>query len=283
MQIFIMTDLEGCAGVLNSADWLYPHSCYYEKAKKILTEEVNAAIRGFANAGFDDIIVNDGHGSGGIDIEILDKRAKLMRGWQLQFGSWTVWPYGLDESFDALAFVGQHAKSGTQYSHLTHTGYWNYLDVAINNISVGEYGQMALVAGEKNIPVIFVSGEKALYQELETLTPQVISVFVKEGTVSGSGDELSGEEYERFHEGAIHLQPIKARELIEKNAKIAAVKFIENSDKFIPIKIHKPYRLCCRLRAFMGKKPLTFEVEDSQCISTLLNKMIKKVEDYKLK
>lgn len=43
-----MTDLEGVAGVINGSDWLCPTGRYYEVARRLLTQEVNAAIRAFA-------------------------------------------------------------------------------------------------------------------------------------------------------------------------------------------------------------------------------------------
>ena len=75
MKIAIMTDCEGVAGVINSTDWIHPDSKYYEKTKVLLTEEVNAAIRGLYDAGATETVVIDAHGPGAINIELLDKRA----------------------------------------------------------------------------------------------------------------------------------------------------------------------------------------------------------------
>jgi D-aminopeptidase len=33
MKLFIMTELEGVAGVINGSDWLYPTGRYYETAR----------------------------------------------------------------------------------------------------------------------------------------------------------------------------------------------------------------------------------------------------------
>ena len=126
MRIALMTDLEGVAGVRNFDDWCNPDSRYYETGRRFLTEEVNAAIRGFFDAGADEIVVVDGHGAGAINIELLDERAELSRGWGVYH------QFGLNDNFDALAFVGQHAKAGTVKSHLTHTGMPNTYDLQIN-------------------------------------------------------------------------------------------------------------------------------------------------------
>jgi D-amino peptidase len=48
------------AGVMNIVDWICPPGQYFETGKKFLTEEVNAAIHGFVECGFDDIVVVDG-------------------------------------------------------------------------------------------------------------------------------------------------------------------------------------------------------------------------------
>ena len=43
-KIYIMTDLEGVAGVRDSATWCLPDGKFYDEARKLLTLEVNAAI-----------------------------------------------------------------------------------------------------------------------------------------------------------------------------------------------------------------------------------------------
>lgn len=106
MKIFIMTDMEGCAGILNYTDWCEPGGRFYEKGMRILTEEVNAATCGFFAGGATEVLVVDGHGAGGIDVELLDKRAEL-----LHRKPSPTWPWTLDSTFDGLAFVGQHAKA----------------------------------------------------------------------------------------------------------------------------------------------------------------------------
>ena len=116
MKIMIMTDMEGVAGVQNAEQWLTPECRYYETGRKLLTLEVNAAIEGFLAGGATEIVVADGHGAGAINIELLDSRAQLERGWA------TGWPGPslLSGNFDAVAWVGQHAKAGTPHAHLAH-------------------------------------------------------------------------------------------------------------------------------------------------------------------
>ena len=46
MKAVMMTDIEGCAGVVSFFEQSYPDGKYYEAAKRLLTAEVNAAICG---------------------------------------------------------------------------------------------------------------------------------------------------------------------------------------------------------------------------------------------
>jgi len=269
MKLFVMTDMEGVAGVMNVDDYLAPDARYYEAARTLVTRSINAAVAGFADHGFDEILICDGHGHGAIDIELLDERARLQRGWSKDAGG--IWPFDLDASFDALAFVGQHAKAGTEFSHITHTGWWDRLDVSVNGISVGEYGQLVLAAGEMGVPVIFAAGEKALCEEAEALTPWVVTAAVKEGTIGGRGQELTGEQYKHFHEGAIHLAPPAAERLIRQRAREAAGRFAADRTVFGLVDVHPPYTVITRRRPWAGKPARTIKVDGAQTLVEALN------------
>jgi D-amino peptidase len=216
-RIYIMTDMEGVAGVRDAEQWCEPQGRYYDVGRKLLTKEVNAAIEGFCAGGATDIVVSDGHGAGAVDIEYLDARAQLERGYP------TGWPGpSLNEgNFDAVAWVGQHAKAGTPYAHLAHTQGWGYVDLSINGVSIGEYGQLALCAGERGVRCIFACGDKAFTEEAQALAPGIETVCVKRGTTPGGGDELTAEQYGRRNTAAIHFQPEKARVLIRVGAERA--------------------------------------------------------------
>jgi D-amino peptidase len=164
MKIMIVTDLEGVAGVLDFANWCSIESPYYDKAKKLLTLETNAAIEGFFAAGATEIRVVDGHGPGAIDPELLDERVALQRG-----AASPIWPFTLDSTFDAIAWVGQHAMSRTPYSHISHTGTFDVFEATVNGLPVGEFGEFAFCAAELNVPVIFASGEEAFAREAAAL------------------------------------------------------------------------------------------------------------------
>ena len=221
MRIYLMTDLEGVAGVLNFSDWCLPEGRYYEQAKELLTREVNAAVDGFFAGGATEILVVDGHGAGGINPLLLDPRVELMRGFSMG------WPFMLDQGYDAVAWVGQHAKAGSEFAHLAHTQWFNYLNLTVNNVSIGEFGQLSLCAAELNIPCLFFSGDVAGCLEAQRLCPGIETVSVKRGTTAGRGDGLDTERYMQRNTGAIHRHPEKARAMIREGAQHATHSFAQ--------------------------------------------------------
>jgi D-amino peptidase len=242
MRIYLMTDLEGVAGVLNFVDWCKPESRYYDLAKELLTREVNAAVEGFFAGGATDVLVADGHGAGGINPVLLDPRAELMRGFAMG------WPFLLDDGYDAVAWVGQHARAGTPFAHIAHTQWFNYLDLAVNGVSIGEFGQLALCASEVGVPAIFFAGDLAGCQEAQRLTPGIETVDVKRGTTPGRGEELGTDQYMRRNEGAIHLHPERARALIRHGAERAARQFASVRPMVKPA-LAAPYTRVAQFRA----------------------------------
>ena len=200
MKVYIITDLEGSAGILNRDDYASHQGRYYEQAKRLVTLEVNAAIEGAVDAGATKFLVVDGHGPGGICQELLHPQAQLFAGRPLSF------PFGLDASFSCAMMVGQHAKAGTIDGHLAHTGYQAVADLVLNGLSMGELGLNMLLASYFFVPTVMVAGDVAACREAEALVPQVQVAAVKEGINWGS---------------AVHLHPEKARALIREQAKRA--------------------------------------------------------------
>ena len=91
--------------------------------------------------------------------------------------------------FDAVAWVGQHAKAGTPFAHLAHTSSMRVVDQRINGISVGEFGMSVFMGVVMGIQPIFGSGDLAFCKEAAALCPEMITVSVKEGVIPGSGRE----------------------------------------------------------------------------------------------
>jgi len=266
MKVMVMTDMEGCAGILNHDDWVMPEGRFYAEGRRLLTEEANAAADGLLEGGATEVVIVDGHGAGGIDPELVDERAQVLRG-----PTDPTWPLGLDESFDGIAWVGQHAKAGTPCSHITHTQWFSYIDLAINGISIGEYGQMALCAMELGVPSILGCGELALAQEASALTPGVVTVAVKRGLLPDGLDHLSTDEYRRAKLGALHMAPKRARAMIRAGALEAVRRLRSDPSSFRYPDLSPPYVRTARFRKTGDSPPYSTRDEHPDSIIALMN------------
>lgn len=266
MKIYIMTDMEGVAGVQDRENYCLFNSRYNQMGKTLLTEEVNAAIEGFYDEGAREILVADGHGSGAIDQLLLDPRAELIRGFPDPY------PFGLDESFDAIAFIGQHAKSGTPYAHLPHTNSHEILDCTINGISIGEFAEIVMCGAQFGIRTIFGSGDRAFTLEAEDLVKGIVTVSVKRGLKPGSGDECTFEEYRNRNIAAVHFHPEKARKFIKEGAKEALSRFKTDKSSFELLQLTPPFKMITKYRPSGGKGGFTLTKEHPTDIIKMLNK-----------
>ena len=93
---------------------------------------------------------------------------------------------GIDESFDALVFVGYHARAGTPDAIIDHTMSGNVTDFAMNGVSLPEAGINALIAGLYGVPVVFVAGDQAVCDQVTELFGSVGTVAVKQGIGAAS-------------------------------------------------------------------------------------------------
>jgi D-amino peptidase len=234
MKIFLMTDLVGVGGVLDYENWIPRGAPFFPQARRLLTNEVNAAVEGFYTAGATSVLVVDTV-QGSIDLELLDRRTMLLSGFPGPF------PYGLDRGFDAIAWVGQHAKAGADHAHMAHTDGFEVLNCRINGVSVGEFGRMAMCASSLGVPAIFASGDEALCREARELLPAIETASVKRGLSSGAGTELDAAAYRAANTGALHHHPLKAYEIIRNGAANALARFRENTAAFPLLQLEAPF------------------------------------------
>ena len=264
MRIYIMTDLEGVCGVMNFADWCRPESRYYEKAKELLTLEANAAVEGFLEAGATEITVADGHGPGAVDGTLLHKEACLLRGWPDRY------PLLLDgEKHDAVAWVGQHPKSGAVGGHLSHTQGFAVRDISVNGVSVGEFGQFAMCATELGARAIFASGDEAFAAEAWELVPGIETVAVKRGSATTPGHHLPAKGYAGHNVAAVHLSPEVARARIRQGAQRALGRAKE--EDFGLVDIRPPYERVIVMRSTETEGPSVCRVQHETSVAALFN------------
>ena len=176
MKVYIQTDIEGVAGFCffeNRKDPSVENFHHRERMRRLLTNEINAAVRGALAEGAEEILVNDSHGTGyNILFEELDPACKIIHGRNCSGPHWLP----LLEKSDALLLVGMHAMGGTPVSITPHS-LWK---VNGGKILLSEGTMAAAIAGEMGIPAVFVSGDDKITAEFREKIPEIEAAAVKQ-------------------------------------------------------------------------------------------------------
>jgi D-amino peptidase len=224
MKILIAADMEGVTGVTNW-DQVDPNHHEYQRFRKLMTSDVNAAIRGVCSAGIKDILVTDGHDLGtNLLINELDPCGHLICGDYSPLAM----VQGIDQGVDGVIFIGYHARAGSQNAILDHT--WSSRRVAnlwLNDILVGEYGLNGAVAGHFNVPVLMLTGDQTACAQASELLGPIETVVVKTA-LSRMAAEC--------------LPPPVTVELIE-NAAVRAIKRLQAGEAPKPLIMNSPVEL----------------------------------------
>ena len=179
MKIYISVDMEGATGIVHR-EQLVPGGEDYERGRKLLMGDVNAAIEGARAGGATEVLVNDAHGTmRNLLIEDLAEGAELIS------GPWTNKPLCqselIDDTYDLGFFVGYHSRADTPGGLLAHTWVGKILHgVIVNGRVIGETAINAGVLGCFGVPVGLVTGGTDLVDEAKQFLPEAIAVSVKQ-------------------------------------------------------------------------------------------------------
>jgi D-amino peptidase len=173
MRILISADMEGTTGVTGWKD-VEPGQPAYERFRRLLTADVNAAVQGAFEGGATEVLVNEAHdGMRNMLIEELDERAEMISGLHKPL----VMMEGVDRC-DLVFFTGYHARAG-EAGVLAHTLCDEFVSVELNGEAASEARLAAALAGELGIPVGLVTGDDVICSEAEQLFPGVQTAIVK--------------------------------------------------------------------------------------------------------
>ena len=208
MRVFILSDMEGVAGISNWQQVAGGESLY-EEGRKLYTQEINAAVRGARAGGATEVVVMDCHGAGkgwsfnSLIPEDLDEGCEFVVQTE-----WTEYTGALEDGCDAALFIGMHAMAGTGDGFMTHTvSGTQWQNVWFNDTVVGETGINAALCGTWGCPVLLVTGDQAACREgRELLGDGLTTVQVKTAVGRFSGR---------------HKTPAEARRMIEEGARAA--------------------------------------------------------------
>jgi D-amino peptidase len=173
MRVLISADMEGTTGVTGWPD-VQPGQAQYERFRRFLTADVNAAVEGAFQGGATEVVVNEAHdGMRNILIEDLDERVEMISGLHKPL----VMMEGVD-ACDVVFFTGYHARAG-EAGVLAHTLCDEFTSVELNGAAASEARLCAALAGEVGVPVGLVTGDDVICSEAEKLFAGVKTAIVK--------------------------------------------------------------------------------------------------------
>lgn len=219
MRVFISADIEGVAGVVAPSQCQAGHPDH-EKARVLMTQEVNAVIEGLLEGGAKRIVVNDSHGPM-INLlpDLLHPAADVILGKPKPMNM----ACGLDQGFDLFCMVGHHSRAGGGgvLSHTTNG--LAFSEVRINGTPCGEPAIYGAYAAELGVPVGLISGDDRTEAENRTLFPDAEFAVVK---------------YAMGERAACQLSVAKARRLLHQ----AAAKAVQRDARPVPTPRKGPFR-----------------------------------------
>ncbi len=220
MRIYISADIEGVAGIVNPQQGSMGNS-EYERARRLMTEETNAAIEGAFAGGATHVLVNDAHGDmRNLLPDELDPRVELISGKPKILGMFE----GLNPDHAGVICLGYHARARGAGVLAHTTNGFAFGRIRLNDAELGEAGLYGAYAGSLGVPVIMLSGDDRLKSETQSIFPDARYAVVKQAIGQCAARSLS---------------PKRARALIHGQSE-EAVRYAPTIRAFT---IEGPYRL----------------------------------------
>jgi D-amino peptidase len=176
VRVYISADMEGITGLVDAED-VQPPGRDYERGRGLMTEDVNAAVRGAYAAGATYVLVNDAHGPmRNLLPDLLDPRALLIKGRPKPMGMIE----GLTADFDAVVCVGFHSRAGT-LGVLSHSFMGHEIeDIWLDDHLTGEIGLLHTAASSYGVPVAALTGDNTACAEATAWDPKIRTYPVKQ-------------------------------------------------------------------------------------------------------
>jgi D-amino peptidase len=167
VNILIAADMEGIAGIEDYGDCLPSHPSAYARGRRLMTDEVLAAIEALRAAGAEHISVGDWH-MVGTNIE----RDRMPAGVEVR----PIADLALVEAepsmtkanggpLDAVVMLGHHASTPNPRAFCSHTFVWE-MEVLLDGESLNEVQVYAQGLAAEGIPVLVASGDRWMLDEL---------------------------------------------------------------------------------------------------------------------
>ena len=182
MRIYISMDGEGLSGIYKLSQVMSSDK-EYGFARRMMANDINAAAEGAFNGGATEVVVNDAHNYGdNLIIDQLDSRVKLISGSDRPL----TMAQGAERCADAALLIGYHRRKGAK-GVISHSyAYGSMVEVKINGRLASEHDLVGLAIGYFGTPVILLSGDDLVTQDIKESVPGIYTVITKECIGNGS-------------------------------------------------------------------------------------------------
>jgi D-amino peptidase len=175
MKVYISVDAEGISGIYNL--WqVMPSGSEYSFTRRMMANDVNAAVDGAFKAGAIQVIVNDAHNSGNnLLIDMLDERVDLISGNVRPLGM----AQGAELCADAAFFIGYHARKGLT-GVISHSyAYGSMVEMRLNGRVICEHDLIGHAVGMFGTPVVMLTGDNVTTSAACESVPGIYTVETK--------------------------------------------------------------------------------------------------------
>lgn len=167
MNVLIAADMEGVAGIEDYGACLPSHPTAYAEGRRLMTDEVLAAIGALRAVGVERVAVGDWH-MVGTNVE----RERMPAGVEVR----PIADLALVEAepsltkangapLDAVVFLGHHASTGSPQGFSSHTFVWE-MEVTLGGEPLNEVQVYAQGLAAEGIPVLAAAGDRWMLEEL---------------------------------------------------------------------------------------------------------------------
>lgn len=187
MKLYISADIEGICGITSWSETELGNRDSSPFMKQ-LTDDINTICDTAIEKGFTEIYVKDAHDTGrNLLPQSFGEKVKLIRGWS---GHPYMMLEHIDDSFDCIAFVGFHSSASSSGNPISHTMNPRVVnEIIINNKLASEFLIFYYAALYIGIPVVLVTGDKLLCEEVNEINDSILTIVTKEGISTSTINE----------------------------------------------------------------------------------------------
>ena len=182
--------MEGISGLVRWLD-VAPRGIDFERNRRLMTLDANAAIEGAFEAGAREVVVEENHGVEDLCVLLMDEidpRCSVVRGAGRPGATCMS---ALDESIDLVMLVGHHAAAASWPGIMAHTvSGGSFQAVRLRGRNVGEPDLFTIRGGEVGAPVGLITGDQVVIEQVRKRVPNVESVQVKRALGRQSGEVI---------------------------------------------------------------------------------------------